>query len=84
KPTRGQYDLNEVYLELNLPLLADMAFAKELTLNGASRYSDYSNFGGTTNSKFGLTWRPLDELLVRGTYAEGFRAPTISDLYGGL
>ncbi len=84
KPTRGQYDLNEVYLELNVPLLADMAFAKELTLNVASRYSDYSNFGGTTNSKFGLTWRPLDELLVRGTYAEGFRAPTISDLYGGL
>jgi iron complex outermembrane receptor protein len=84
KPTRGEYDLNEVYLELNVPLLADMAFAKELTLNVASRYSDYSNFGGTTNSKFGLTWRPLDELLVRGTYAEGFRAPTISDLYGGL
>ncbi|QDL29376.1 TonB-dependent receptor [Stenotrophomonas maltophilia] len=84
KPTRGQYDLNEVYLELNVPLLADMAFAKELTLNVASRYSDYSNFGGTTNSKFGLTWRPLDELLVRGTYAQGFRAPTISDLYGGL
>lgn len=84
KPTRGQYDLNEVYLELNVPLLADMAFAKELTLNVASRYSDYSNFGGTTNSKFGLTWRPLDELLVRGAYAEGFRAPTISDLYGGL
>lgn len=84
KPTRGEYDLNEVYLELNVPLLADMAFAKELTLNVASRYSDYSNFGGTTNSKFGLTWRPMDELLVRGTYAEGFRAPTISDLYGGL
>lgn len=84
KPTRGEYDLNEVYLELNVPILADMAFAKELTLNVASRYSDYSNFGGTTNSKFGLTWRPMDELLVRGTYAEGFRAPTISDLYGGL
>jgi iron complex outermembrane receptor protein len=84
KPTQGEYDLNEVYLELNVPILADMAFAKELTLNVASRYSDYSNFGGTTNSKFGLTWRPIDELLVRGTYAEGFRAPTISDLYGGL
>ncbi|NWF32039.1 TonB-dependent receptor [Stenotrophomonas sp. SAM-B] len=84
KPTQGEYDLNEVYLELNVPILADMAFAKELTFNVASRYSDYSNFGGTTNSKFGLTWRPMDELLVRGTYAEGFRAPTISDLYGGL
>ncbi len=84
KPTRGEYDLNEVYLELNVPLLADAPFAKELTLNVASRYSDYSNFGGTTNSKFGLTWRPIEGLLVRATRAEGFRAPTIDNLYGGL
>ena len=84
KPTRGEYDLDEVYLELNVPILSDLPFAKELSLNLASRYSDYSNFGDTTNSKFGITWRPLDELLVRGTYAEGFRAPTISNLYGGL
>ena len=84
KPTRGEYDLNEVYLELNVPLLADAPFAKELTLNVASRYSDYSNFGGTTNSKFGLTWRPVEGLLVRATRAEGFRAPTIDNLYGGL
>ncbi len=82
--TSGAYDLDEVYLELNIPVLADMAFAKELTVNVASRYSDYSNFGGTTNSKFGLTWRPTDDLLVRGTYAEGFRAPSIDNLYGGI
>ncbi|SFR85037.1 iron complex outermembrane recepter protein [Stenotrophomonas maltophilia] len=82
--TQGEYSLDEVYLELNVPVLADMPFAKELTLNAATRYSDYSNFGDTLNSKFGFTWRPLDELLVRGTWAEGFRAPTIDNLYGGL
>ncbi|MGX9720996.1 TonB-dependent receptor [Stenotrophomonas acidaminiphila] len=81
--TNGEYSLDEVYLELNVPVLADMAFAKELTVNVASRYSDYSNFGDTTNSKFGITWRPTDDLLVRGTYAEGFRAPTIDNMYGG-
>jgi iron complex outermembrane receptor protein len=81
--TNGDYSLDEVYLELNVPVLADMAFAKELTLNVASRYSDYSNFGDTVNSKFGITWRPTDDLLVRGTYAEGFRAPTIDNMYGG-
>lgn len=81
--TEGSYNLDEFYVELNIPVLADMPFAKELTFNVSSRYSDYSNFGDTTNSKFGVTWRPIDELLVRGTYAEGFRAPSISDLYGG-
>ena len=82
--TEGEYELDEVYLELNIPLLSDVAFAKELTVNVASRYSDYSNFGDTTNSKFGLTWRPTDNMLVRATYAEGFRAPTIDNLYGGV
>ncbi|CAG4969661.1 TonB-dependent receptor plug domain-containing protein [Lysobacter zhanggongensis] len=82
--TEGDYALDEFYVELNIPVLADMAFAKELTFNVASRYSDYSNFGDTTNSKFGFTWRPVDELLVRGTVAEGFRAPSIDNLYGGV
>ncbi|MBJ6978641.1 TonB-dependent receptor [Luteimonas sp. MC1895] len=82
-PTYGSYSLDEVYAELNIPLLADMAFAQELSLSVASRYSDFDTFGDTTNNKFGLKWRPMDDLLVRATWAEGFRAPTIGDLYGG-
>ena len=82
-PTGGKYDVNEFYLELNVPILADLPFAKELTLDVATRYSDFNTFGDTTNNKFGLKWRPIDDLLVRGTYSEGFRAPTIGDLYGG-
>src|SRR5690606_11288062 len=46
-------------------------------------YSNYDTFGDTTNNKFGFKWRPIDDLLVRGTWSEGFRAPTISNLYGG-
>ncbi|WP_460714899.1 TonB-dependent receptor domain-containing protein, partial [Lysobacter terrae] len=82
--TQGAYSLDEFYAELEIPVLADKPFAKELSFNIASRYSDYSNFGDTTNSKFSLRWRPMDGLLVRGTYAEGFRAPSINDLYGGI
>ncbi len=83
QPTRGDYSLNEVYLELQVPLLADMPFARELSLNLAGRYTDYNTFGSTTNSKFGLKWKPIDSLLVRATYGTGFRAPTVDDLYGG-
>ncbi|WP_447595192.1 TonB-dependent receptor plug domain-containing protein [Stenotrophomonas rhizophila] len=82
-PTSGKFDVNEVYLELNVPILADLPGAKELSVSAATRYSDYSTFGNTTNSKFGLKWKPIDQLLVRATWAEGFRAPTIADLYGG-
>ncbi|MBB1117659.1 TonB-dependent receptor [Stenotrophomonas sp. W1S232] len=82
-PTFGTYTVDEFYLELNVPILADLPGAKELTFNAATRYSDFNTFGDTVNNKFGLKWRPMDDLLVRATYAEGFRAPTIGDLYGG-
>ena len=82
-PTNGSYIVNEAYLELDVPLLRDLPGAQELGVNVASRYSHYSNFGSTTNNKYSFRWRPFEDLLVRGTYAEGFRAPTISDLYGG-
>ncbi|AWH26497.1 TonB-dependent receptor [Stenotrophomonas sp. YAU14D1_LEIMI4_1] len=83
-PTKGDYELDEFYLELNVPILADVAFAKELSLDVAGRYSDYNTFGDTVNSKFGLKWKPIDDLLIRGTYATGFRAPNIANMYGGV
>ncbi|HEY5850533.1 MAG TPA: TonB-dependent receptor, partial [Lysobacter sp.] len=82
-PTQGSYTVDEVYAELFIPLLADITMAKELSFSIASRYSDYDTFGDTVNSKFGFKWKPIDSLLFRGTYAEGFRAPTINDLFGG-
>ena len=80
-PTSGGYSVNEYYLEINAPLLADVAFAKHLDLSVATRYSDYSNFGNTTNNKFGLRWQVFDDLTLRGTSAEGFRAPSIGELF---
>ena len=82
-PTSGKYKVDEYYVELDVPVLKDMPLAKQLSFNVAARYSDYDTFGSTTNGKFSLTWKPIDDLLVRGNYAQGFRAPTISDLYGG-
>ena len=82
-PTGGSYKVDEVYLELEIPLLSDLPFARELTLNAASRFSSFDTFGETTNNKFSLKWKPFDSLLLRGTVADGFRAPTINDLYGG-
>ena len=83
-PTRGGYSVKELYAELQVPILADIAFAKELTLNVASRYSDYNTFGETTNNKIGVKWRPIDSLMLRASVADGFRAPTIADMYAGV
>jgi len=81
--TYGKYSVREAYLELNVPLLKNLPFAELLSLNVASRYSDYSNFGNTTNSKASVMWKPVRDLLARGTVAEGFRAPSLNDTFGG-
>lgn len=82
-PTSGGYKVDELYAELFVPILRDVAFAKDLSLSLASRHSDYDTFGKTTNNKIGFTWKPINQLMFRGTRADGFRAPTIADLYGG-
>lgn len=81
--TKGKYSVDEAYLEFDVPLLKDLTMARELSIDVASRYSKYDNFGSTTNSKASFKWKPIDDLLVRGSWAQGFRAPTIANLYGG-
>jgi iron complex outermembrane receptor protein len=83
RTTTGAYQVKESYLELEVPLLKNAPFAHALSLNLASRQSDYSNFGETTNSKASFTYRPTRDILARGTFAQGFRAPTLGDTFGG-
>lgn len=81
-PTSGSYDVDEAYAELRLPLLRDRSFFHRLELTGAARYSDYSTSGSTTTFSAGINWEPIENLLFRGSWAEGFRAPSIGELFG--
>ncbi|WP_293372666.1 TonB-dependent siderophore receptor [Nevskia sp.] len=81
-PTSGRYSIDELYLELAVPLLAKLPLAKRLDLSFATRYSDYTTFGSTVKSKVGLRWQPITDLTLRGNYAEGFRAPSIGESFG--
>jgi len=82
-PTFGRYQVREAYAELQIPVLKNKPFVESLSFNLATRYSDYSNFGSTNNSKFSFMYKPTKDMLVRGTWAEGFRAPTVGDTFGG-
>lgn len=81
-PTEGEYDVTEFYGELQVPILKDVPGADLLQVSAALRSSDYSTFGTETTSKIGLNWRPVSDVLLRGTFAEGFRAPGIGELFG--
>ena len=82
-PVQGGFTASELYGELFLPLLKDVPFAKTLNVTLGTRYSDFDLFGNNTSSKLQVEWRPVDDLLLRGTVAEVFRAPSVTDLFGG-
>ena len=75
-PISASYNVSEIYGEMQVPWTA--SFSTDFAL----RYSDYSTFGGATTGKLGLRWQPTQDLVLRGTYSEGFRAPNLGELYG--
>jgi len=75
-PVSADYDVSEVYAEVRVPVL------ERFEVSAALRYSDYSTFGGATTGKLGFRWQPIDDLVLRGTYSQGFRAPNLGELYG--
>ncbi|MGB7420202.1 MAG: TonB-dependent receptor, partial [Erythrobacter sp.] len=74
---------SEVYAEVRVPILADVPFFQELTVEGAYRYSDYdfAQVGSTDTYNAGLIWQPFESLRLRGSYARSVRIPTQSDLF---
>ncbi|HYC02447.1 MAG TPA: TonB-dependent receptor [Azospirillaceae bacterium] len=80
-PVSGSFDVTEVYGELAVPLLRDLPAVHSLDLNAAVRASDYSTFGRDETYKAGVQYRPIRDLLVRGNYGEGVRAPGIGELF---
>ena len=71
----GDRKVMGLFAEVNFPI------AKNLDLTLAARYDDYKNSFGTKfnnlSPKASLRFQPMKELLVRGSYGQGYRAPTL-------
>lgn len=80
----GEFDVTEAFIEVNLPFLTDVAFAKELSLDAAYRTADYSHAGTADAWKVGILYRPIDDLRIRGTYGQAVRAPNITEAFDPL
>ncbi|ACA85718.1 TonB-dependent receptor domain-containing protein [Shewanella woodyi] len=77
----GEYDVTEYFVEVNVPLIKDLAFAHELTVDGAYRTADYSHAGKAEAWKVGMFYAPIEQVSVRGTYGSAVRAPNISEAF---
>jgi iron complex outermembrane receptor protein len=81
QPTAGETRVTEGYLELRAPLLADLPAVQRLELSAAVRAFDYEGIGSDQIFKTGLYWRVFNDLSLRASYAQGFRAPNVGELF---
>lgn len=80
----GARDSDALYAELFVPLVSpqnEIAGIHSLQLQLAGRFEYYSDFGTTWKPKAGLKWQPTKDFAFRFSYSQGFRAPTLSELF---
>ncbi|MEM1195865.1 MAG: TonB-dependent receptor [Pseudomonadota bacterium] len=89
-PVEGEVEVNEIFAEIQVPLVQGKPFFEELTLSGQYRYSDYDAEGNNTTNSFStdaygvsLTWTPVEDITLRGQYQRSVRAPNVIELYTG-
>ncbi len=78
----GDYSTQDVFFELSVPLLVDVAFAQELTLDVAGHWSDYTTIGSTESWKTNMVWTPIEDFSLRGGVSRAVRAPNVTELFG--
>lgn len=76
------FEVTEGFGELSLPLLRDIFLIQELTVTGSGRISKYKGNDDPAYTYGGdVTWRPVQDLAIRGAYSRSVRAPFIGSLF---
>jgi iron complex outermembrane recepter protein len=78
------YHVWEGFTEMRLPLANNLPGAKSLDFEAGYRYSGYTSGFNTNTWKLGLTWSPISDVRLRGSYNRAVRVPNIPELYKPL
>lgn len=70
----GHRMVTSAFFELDSPLIQSL----DLDLSG--RFDHYSDFGNDFSPKAGLKWQPIRQFTLRGTWSEGYRAPSFAEI----
>jgi iron complex outermembrane receptor protein len=70
------------FAELSVPLVSSTPYQKGdvLAITVAARLDDYNDFGSTVNPQLGVMFRPVSDLLLRGSFGTSFRPPSLYEL----
>jgi outer membrane receptor protein involved in Fe transport len=90
-PIAGEIEVEELFMEVSLPLITGQPMIQELGLNAGYRYSDYTTNGNGVSNTFdadtyfaGLSWAPNDDIRFRMNQSVAIRAPNVFNLYVGI
>ena len=81
--TKGSDSVWETYGEMEIPLLAAVNWAEELTVNVSGRYTHYKSYGGGTTYKAGFLYTPVNAVSLRGSHGTSYRAPALFEQFLG-
>jgi iron complex outermembrane recepter protein len=70
---KGSQDVYATFAELSAPI------THQLEMSAAARVDHYNTAGTAFTPKFGVKWKVIPQLALRGTFARGFRAPGIAE-----
>ena len=76
-------DVKYAFAELLLPLAGpeqNIRGVRRLEVSLSARYEEFSDFDEGSSPKIGVLWSPVEQLKIRGTYGESFKAPTLFQL----
>lgn len=76
----GATKVVDLFTEANVPLIQDKAFADQLALDAAYRYSDYGDIT-TDTYKLGLDWAPIEDVRFRASFQRAVRAANVIELF---
>ncbi len=96
-PSDGSESTRAEYIEFNIPLVTDAPLMKDVSLDVAERWSQFKWTGGdlgdpgvgiqhtadNASGRAALRWQVDDALLVRGSWSQGFRIPSVSEFFAG-
>jgi iron complex outermembrane recepter protein len=80
--TTGGYRSNSVFGEVLLPVFDNGE--QSFTMTAGVRWDDFSTFGDDTTYQIGLEANVTQELKLRATFGEVFRAPNIGESFAGV
>ncbi len=78
--TRGRFHSQELYAEFGVPLMSDRRLDLDLGLRGI----DFSRFASQLVFDTAVRYAPSPDIVLRASWGQSFRAPTVGELFGGL